>query len=170
LLTLDALSALNVARRDEALKSFMPSHQPTPETESVFGGELQEIMEKGNREAKFFNDALYQRRRQENLEPTDREMGTGVVHRWTARINNKHTKLKEYGRRKVKRSTPYIAVLPSTTLGYDNNRKGILPCLGTYTAITDSHSLSIATKYRNSAGSHTLDRSESHKGFPFTQT
>ncbi|CAG8843422.1 11140_t:CDS:1, partial [Gigaspora margarita] len=68
LLTLDALSALNVARRDEALKSFMPSHQPTPETESVFGGELQEIMKKGNREAKFFNDALYQRRWQENLE------------------------------------------------------------------------------------------------------
>ncbi|CAG8815068.1 25186_t:CDS:2, partial [Gigaspora margarita] len=60
LLTLDALLALNVARRDEVLKSFMPSHQPTLETESVFGEELQEIIEKGNREAKFFNDALYQ--------------------------------------------------------------------------------------------------------------
>ncbi|CAG8815548.1 7160_t:CDS:2, partial [Gigaspora margarita] len=170
LLTLDALSALNVARRNEVLKSFMPSHQPAPETESMFEGELQEIMEKGNREAKFFNDVLYQRRQQENLEPTDRKTGTGVVHRRTARINNKHTKLKKYGRRKVKRSTPYIAVLPSTTLGYDNNQKGILSCLETYTAITDPHSLSIATKYRNSAGSYTLDRSESHKGFPFTQT
>ncbi|RIB05325.1 hypothetical protein C2G38_2047670 [Gigaspora rosea] len=68
LLTLDALSILNVARRDKVLKSFMPSHQPTPETDSVFGGELQEIMEKGNRETKFFNNALYQLRRQESLE------------------------------------------------------------------------------------------------------
>ncbi|CAG8808753.1 20034_t:CDS:2, partial [Gigaspora rosea] len=68
LLTLDALSTLNVARRDKVLKSFMLSHQPTPETDSVFGGELQEIMEKRNRETKFFNDALYLRRRQESLE------------------------------------------------------------------------------------------------------
>ncbi|CAG8815069.1 25187_t:CDS:2 [Gigaspora margarita] len=106
----------------------------------------------------------------EIFQATDRETGTEVVHRWTARINNKHTKLKEYGRRKVKRSTLYMAVLPSTTLGYDNNRKGILPCLEMYTTIMNPHSLSIAMKYRNSAGSHMLDRSKSHKGFPFTQT
>ncbi|CAG8807951.1 10905_t:CDS:2, partial [Gigaspora margarita] len=154
LLILDALLALNVA---------------------LFGGELQEIMEKGNREANFlmmhYTSKGSKRTLNINLQDsTDKETGTRVVHKWTAQINNKHTKLREYCGRKVERSTPCIVVLPSTTLGYNINRKGILPCLGTYTTITDSHSLSIATKYRNSAGSHMLDRSESHKGFPFTQT
>ncbi|CAG8449483.1 74_t:CDS:2 [Scutellospora calospora] len=60
LLILDALSVFNISRRDEALKSFMPSHQLAPETDFVFGEELQEIIEKGNREVKFFNNAFNQ--------------------------------------------------------------------------------------------------------------
>ncbi|CAG8604283.1 1669_t:CDS:1, partial [Scutellospora calospora] len=60
LLILDTLSALNASQRDKALKLFISSHQLAPKTDFVFGGELQEIIKKGNREAKFFNDTLYQ--------------------------------------------------------------------------------------------------------------
>ncbi|CAG8680119.1 5276_t:CDS:2 [Gigaspora margarita] len=54
--------ALIIVHRDEVLKLFIPNYQPTPESELVFGEELQEIIEKRNREAKFFNNALYQRK------------------------------------------------------------------------------------------------------------
>ncbi|CAG8639001.1 15007_t:CDS:2 [Cetraspora pellucida] len=53
LLTLDTLSSLNEIRRDKALKSFISNHQPSSENETVFGTELQNIIEKENREAKI---------------------------------------------------------------------------------------------------------------------
>ncbi|CAG8723529.1 6528_t:CDS:10, partial [Gigaspora margarita] len=146
LLILDALLALNVAHRDEALKSFMPSHQSIPETESVFGGELQEIMKKRNRETKFFNDALYQRRRQENLE---------------------RKPIRPYYNAQGKQIQGWSTdgLSESTT----NTLKGILPNLGIYTTITNIYFHLIASKYRNTTGGYTFDRPVGHKGIPYTQ-